>query len=54
MKRFWIRFGIRHDNDQVCLNWNEEQNLMATSLLFNHNHYQWSNCSRFYFTQYLE
>ncbi|UJR08429.1 hypothetical protein I4U23_012699 [Adineta vaga] len=47
-------FGIRHDNDKVCRNFNKEQNLMATSLIFNHNHYKWSNCSRFYFTQYLE
>ncbi|CAF3129881.1 unnamed protein product [Rotaria sp. Silwood2] len=47
-------FGIRHDNDKVCLDLNEEQNIMATSLVFNHNHYKWSNCSRHYFTQYLE
>ncbi|CAF1284269.1 unnamed protein product [Adineta steineri] len=47
-------FGIRHDNDKACLNFNKEQNLMATSLTFDHNHYKWSNCSRFYFTQYLE
>ncbi|CAF4327375.1 unnamed protein product, partial [Adineta steineri] len=46
-------FGIRHDNDKACLNFNKEQNLMATSLTFDHNHYKWSNCSRFYFTQYL-
>ncbi|CAF0857222.1 unnamed protein product [Adineta ricciae] len=47
-------FGIRHDNDQVCQNFNKEQNLMATSLIFNYNHYKWSNCSQYYFTQYLE
>ncbi|CAF3570110.1 unnamed protein product [Adineta steineri] len=47
-------FGIRHDNDKACLDHTKEQNLMATSLTFNYNHYKWSNCSRHYFTQYLE
>ncbi|CAF4844440.1 unnamed protein product [Rotaria sp. Silwood1] len=47
-------FGIRHDNDKVCLNLNKEQNIMATSLIFNNNHYKWSNCSRHYFTLYVE
>ncbi|CAF3531154.1 unnamed protein product [Rotaria sp. Silwood1] len=47
-------FGIRHDNDKACLDHTTEQNIMATSLTFNHNHYKWSNCSRHYFTQYLE
>jgi thrombospondin motif-containing protein 9 len=47
-------FGIRHDNDKACLDHTKEQNIMATSLTFNHNHYKWSNCSRHYFTQYLE
>ncbi|CAM4935066.1 unnamed protein product [Rotaria socialis] len=46
--------GIRHDNDKICLDLNSEQNIMAPSLTFNHNHYKWSNCSRHYFTQYLE
>ncbi|CAF4182472.1 unnamed protein product, partial [Rotaria magnacalcarata] len=46
--------GIRHDNDKTCLDLNNEQNIMAPSLTFNHNHYQWSNCSRHYFTLYLE
>jgi len=47
-------FGIRHDNDKACLEHTTEQNIMATSLTFNHNHYKWSNCSRHYFNQYLE
>ncbi|CAF4353399.1 unnamed protein product [Rotaria sp. Silwood2] len=47
-------FGIRHDNDKACLDHTTEQNIMATSLTFNHDHYKWSNCSRHYFTQYLE
>ncbi len=51
---FSNRFGIRHDNDKACLDHTKEQNIMATSLTFNHNHYKWSNCSRHYFTQYLE
>ncbi len=51
---FFSRFGIRHDNDKACLDHTKEQNIMATSLMFNHNHYKWSNCSRHYFTQYLE
>lgn len=48
------RFGIRHDNDKVCLDLNAEQNMMATSLTFNYNHYKWSNCSRHFFSQYLQ
>ena len=51
---YLFRFGIRHDNDKACLDYTKEQNIMATSLTFNHNHYKWSNCSRHYFTQYLE
>ncbi|KAL7669747.1 hypothetical protein ACOME3_004694 [Neoechinorhynchus agilis] len=48
-------FGVRHDGDKLCVERGlTETNLMATSLTFAHNHWQWSDCSRHFFNAKLQ